>query len=120
MIRLNKKREEVPPHITNDGTIFRSYYQRMQKLSLAFKDRPMSPQESIVYWTEYVIRHDGAPLLKALGTDMPLYQYLMLDIIALAVVIMIVAFLAMYSLTKKFYALVRRKSKNPSGSKKDN
>jgi len=25
-----------------------------------FKDRPMSPEKSVVYWTEYVIRHKGA------------------------------------------------------------
>jgi len=30
-----------------------------------FRDRPMSPAESVVYWTEYVIRHKGAPHLKS-------------------------------------------------------
>ena len=60
----------------------------MQELSCIFKDRPMTPQKSVVYWTEYVIKYNGAPKLRALGADMPLYKYLMLDIIALGIIFM--------------------------------
>lgn len=30
-----------------------------------FKDRPMSPAETVVYWTKYVIRYKEAPQLKS-------------------------------------------------------
>lgn len=43
----------------------------------------MSAMDTAVYWTEYVIRHKGAAHLKPVTVDMPWYQYLLLDIIAL-------------------------------------
>jgi len=33
-----------------------SYRRRSQELSHAFKDRPMTPEESVLYWTKYVIK----------------------------------------------------------------
>lgn len=42
----------------------------------------MSPSQSVVYWTEYVIRHRGAPHLRSHAFDLTWYQYLLLDVIA--------------------------------------
>ena len=53
----------------------------MQKLSQRFKDRPLTPQQSVVYWTEYVIKHRGAAHMRTVAADMPFYQYLFLDVI---------------------------------------
>ena len=79
----------------------------MQELSRIFKDRPMTPQETVVYWTEYVIRHNGAPHLRALGADMPLYKYLMLNIIALGLIFMSLTFTLAYIFIKKIYSLIK-------------
>lgn len=38
-----------------------------------------------VWWIEYVVRNRGAPHLRPLGADLPLYQYLLLDVVALGV-----------------------------------
>lgn len=57
------------------------YASNMRLLSQRFKDRPLSPQKSVVYWTEYVIRHKGAVHLRTMEADIPLYQIIMLDII---------------------------------------
>lgn len=46
-----------------------------------FKDRPMSPAQSIDYWTRYVIRHKGAPHLKSHALNLTWYQYYLLDVI---------------------------------------
>jgi len=102
----------------NNDDNFLRYYQRMQELSSVFKDRPMSPQESIVYWTEYVIRHNGASHLKALGTDMPLYKYLMLDIFSLLFIAVAVVVLVMYILFRKIRTWVKRKLRYAILSKK--
>lgn len=53
----------------------------MLELSNAYRDRPMLPQKALVYWTEYVIRHKGAPHLRTIGADLPFYQYHSLDVI---------------------------------------
>ncbi|XP_065206871.1 UDP-glucosyltransferase 2-like [Planococcus citri] len=58
------------------------YRENMQKLSMVFKDRPRSPLDESLYWSEYVIKHQGAPHLRTTAADMPLYQYLLLDVLA--------------------------------------
>ncbi|XP_065199766.1 UDP-glucosyltransferase 2-like [Planococcus citri] len=57
------------------------YRENIMKWSKIFKDRPMSPLDEAVYWTEYVIKHQGAPHLRTTAADMPLYQYLLLDVL---------------------------------------
>jgi len=57
-------------------------YQKNAKIaSRRFKDRPMSPSESVVYWTEYVLRHKGASHLKYHALNLTWYQYLLVDVI---------------------------------------
>lgn len=47
----------------------------------------MSPMETAVYWTEYVIRHDGAYHLKPASTRLRWDQYLLLDVLACLLVV---------------------------------
>ena len=82
----------------------------MQVLSRAFNDRPMTPKESVVYWTEYVFRFNGAPYSKALGTDMPLYKFLMLDIIGACSITLGVLALTIFIIIRKALVLVGKKS----------
>jgi glucuronosyltransferase len=46
------------------------------------RDQPRTPLEQAVYWTEYVIRHKGAPHLRSAVVDLAWYQYFLLDVIA--------------------------------------
>ncbi|XP_065219732.1 UDP-glucosyltransferase 2-like [Planococcus citri] len=66
------------------------YYNNMQKLSTKFKDRPMTSQQSVVYWTEYVIRHQGASHLKSPATRLSWFQFLMFDVILIVAVVLII------------------------------
>jgi hypothetical protein len=56
------------------------YYETAQTLSKIFNDRPMTPQESVVYWTEYAYRHKGADYLKSAGNDLYYFQLISLDV----------------------------------------
>jgi len=58
-----------------------------------FKDRPMSQEKSVVYWTEYVIRHKGAQHLKSQALNLTWYQYFLLDVIALIILFMFIVVL---------------------------
>ncbi|XP_016660305.1 UDP-glucuronosyltransferase 2B20 [Acyrthosiphon pisum] len=58
------------------------YRQNANIASDRFKDRPMSPAESVVYWTENVLRHNGAPHLKSHALNLTWYQYFIVDIIS--------------------------------------
>ncbi|KAL5244414.1 hypothetical protein ACI65C_011824 [Semiaphis heraclei] len=68
-----------------------------------FKDRPMSPAESVVYWTEYVIHHKGAPHLKSYALNLTWYQYFLLDVIFVLLIFIIFAIFITYKLLKMIY-----------------
>ncbi|XP_045481094.1 UDP-glycosyltransferase UGT5-like isoform X6 [Harmonia axyridis] len=63
---------------------------KAKALSERFRDRPMSPMDTAIYWVEYVARHKGAPHMKTAAVDMPLYQYLLLDVLAFLGLILLV------------------------------
>lgn len=58
------------------------YEKNAKRFSRIFKDRPMSPQQSVVFWTEHVIRHDGAHHLKNTGLDLNFFEFNLIDIYA--------------------------------------
>lgn len=76
----------------------KEYSIRMKEFSKRFKDRPLTPAQSVVYWTEYVIRHKGAFHLRSPAADMPLYQYLLLDVIAFVTAIAVFVLYLVYKI----------------------
>ncbi|KAF0752495.1 UDP-glucuronosyltransferase 2B15-like [Aphis craccivora] len=68
-----------------------------------FKDRPITPQQSVVYWTEYVIRHKGAPHLKYHGLNLAWYQYFLLDVISVILVFTSLVLFITYKVLKRIY-----------------
>lgn len=60
-----------------------SYRNNMQRLSELHRDKPMSPMDTAVFWTEYVIRNKGAAHLQSAGFRLPWYSYFCLDVAAL-------------------------------------
>jgi glucuronosyltransferase len=59
-----------------------SYRENAQRLSRIYRDQPLTPLEQAVFWTEYVIRHKGAPHMRSAVLDLAWYQYFLLDVIA--------------------------------------
>ncbi|XP_069675715.1 UDP-glucosyltransferase 2-like [Periplaneta americana] len=75
-----------------------SYRTNAKRLSQLFRDRPQSALDTAIYWTEYVIRHRGAPHLRSAALDLTWYQYLLLDVILSIIALMIaLGFLVLYS-----------------------
>lgn len=72
------------------------YREAAKTLSERFQDRPLSAIDTAVYWTEYVIRHKGAPHLRSAGADLPLYKYLLLDVIAICLLLFIICVYLLY------------------------
>jgi glucuronosyltransferase len=54
-----------------------------------FKDRPMSPDMLVKYWTEYVIKHNGTEHINPASNDMSWYQYHQLDVILVIILVSI-------------------------------
>lgn len=57
-----------------------SYKENAKKLASLAKDQPMTGLEKVIWWTEYVIRNNGAKHLKNPAVELPLYQYFHLDV----------------------------------------
>jgi glucuronosyltransferase len=58
------------------------YDENAKVISSRFTDRPMTPQESVVYWTEYAVRHKGAPHLRAAGNSLSFIELNLIDVYA--------------------------------------
>ena len=82
-----------------------SYRQNAQKLSRLFRDRPQTPLETAIFWTEYVIRHGGAPHLRSAALDLTWYQYLLLDVIAVMVLSIAIVLGTMYFICRKIISI---------------
>ncbi|XP_059925510.1 UDP-glucuronosyltransferase 1A5-like isoform X3 [Gadus macrocephalus] len=57
-----------------------SYRNNMQRLSRLHRDQPIPPLEHAIFWTEYVMRHKGAPHLRTESYRMPWYSYYSIDV----------------------------------------
>ncbi|CAG9861075.1 unnamed protein product [Phyllotreta striolata] len=72
----------------------------MKELSNRFNDRPMSPLDTAVYWSEYVVRHKGAYFMKSAAIDLPFYQYYLLDVLLFIVSILLLVTYVSYRFLK--------------------
>ncbi|XP_043654376.1 UDP-glycosyltransferase UGT5-like [Drosophila teissieri] len=65
------------------------YTLNAKKMSQSFRDRPMSPLDTAVWWTEYALRNGDASHMRLKTEDVPLYyqwDWLLLIILRLGVV----------------------------------
>lgn len=70
----------------------------------------MTGLEKAVWWTEYVIRHKGAPHLRSPALDLPIYQYFLLDIIGFVLLVLGIGLFVLYKvLTIGFRFVFRSK-----------
>ncbi|XP_049943024.1 UDP-glycosyltransferase UGT5-like isoform X3 [Schistocerca serialis cubense] len=87
------------------------YRGNARRLSRIFHDRPVKPLDQAVYWTEYVIRHQGAPHLRSAALDLAWYQYLLLDVVTMLVAAALLALLV----TRAAFRAVLRLLKGTAG-----
>ncbi|KAF6212157.1 hypothetical protein GE061_012678 [Apolygus lucorum] len=66
------------------------YKENAVKRSLIARDRVMAPLDLAVYGVEYVLRHKGAPHLRPAVLDLPWYQYLLVDVLFITIVVPLV------------------------------
>jgi glucuronosyltransferase len=90
-------------------------------VSRIHRDQPLTPLEQAVFWTEYVIRHKGAPHMRSAVLDLSWYQYFLLDVIAVLVLALVsaavVVFVTFRLIMKTIYGL--RECNKIAGSKKN-
>ncbi|XP_044254651.1 UDP-glycosyltransferase UGT5-like isoform X1 [Tribolium madens] len=85
-------------------TILDPQFQKQAKeLSARFRDRPLPPLETAIYWVEYVARHRGAHHMRTAAVDMPLYKYLLLDVIAFLLLVAGLVFALFFYVTRAVF-----------------
>ncbi|KAJ9601562.1 hypothetical protein L9F63_000305 [Diploptera punctata] len=87
------------------------YRENAQRLSRIFRDQPMTPMEQAVFWTEYVIRHKGAPHMRSAALDLTWYQYFLLDVIAVLVLAVVAVLTILFIIIRTIFKLICRRSK---------
>ncbi|XP_018324508.1 2-hydroxyacylsphingosine 1-beta-galactosyltransferase-like [Agrilus planipennis] len=75
-------------------------------------DQETKPVDRAVWWIEYVIRHKGAPHLKSVTLNLKWYQYILLDVLALAVVIIFLIVTSVYVCLKKLFKENKKSKKD--------
>ncbi|KAF2356870.1 UDP-glucuronosyl/UDP-glucosyltransferase [Trinorchestia longiramus] len=77
------------------------YKENIDGMSAHFRDQPMSPVETAVYWTEYIIRHRGAVHLRSPSMNLTWVEFFYLDLILM----LYLALYVTYRLVKKAASL---------------
>ncbi|KAI7815683.1 UDP-glucuronosyltransferase [Rhyzopertha dominica] len=81
-----------------------AYKEKIKKINELMIDQPMTGLEKFLWWTEYVLRHKGAPYFRNRVVDMPWYEYFLLDVIGF---LLFVAFLIVFVVYTLFKLLIR-------------
>lgn len=63
-----------------------SFSENARRVSSLFRDRPITPADSVVYWTKYLIRHGAEANIRPLSADASWTSYFMMDMCAALVV----------------------------------
>ncbi|KAK5639988.1 hypothetical protein RI129_010799 [Pyrocoelia pectoralis] len=84
------------------------YRNRVKELAALAQDQPMTGLERAIWWSEYVIRHKGAAHLRSPLLDIPWYQYLLLDVIAVLLFGFTFSTYILYILVRSLLRLIRR------------
>lgn len=99
--------EETLQKVFNEVIYNEMYRKNSKAVSARFKDRPMTPLDTAVYWIEYVIRYKGADFMKNPALKLSWIAYSMLDVYAF---ILLVVLASLYSTYKLISLLINLKT----------
>ncbi|CAG7719991.1 unnamed protein product [Allacma fusca] len=68
----------------------KKYAENAKKLSKVFRDQPETPVERAVFWSEYVMRHNGAHHMRSAARKLNMFQYHSIDVFAVLIISLLV------------------------------
>ena len=77
-----------------------SYAKAAEKLGDLIMDQPLHPLDHAVWWLEYLLRHQGNHELRSPFSDMPWYQYFLIDVILAIVAILTIVLIFLFNCAK--------------------
>ncbi|KAG5876399.1 hypothetical protein JTB14_024282 [Gonioctena quinquepunctata] len=97
-----------------------SYKNSARKIAELINDEPMTGLEKSIWWTEYVIRHRGAKHLRNPASDIPFYQYYLLDVAGFLILSAVIVLFLTVKILKKSAQYFISVTENGSSSKLKN
>ncbi|KAL1461767.1 hypothetical protein WDU94_013639 [Cyamophila willieti] len=82
------------------------YKERAKSRSRLMRDYHISPLDTAVYWTEYILRHGGASHLTPASKQLNWFQYYLLDVLAFILGVLIVMWVILAAVVKKLMKLL--------------
>ncbi|KAJ8720262.1 hypothetical protein PYW07_012305 [Mythimna separata] len=76
------------------------FQQRVKEVSRAYHDRPMSPMDTAIYWTEYAAKHSNFNF-RTPAADVPFYQFINLDVALVLIAMFSIYVVLVSALIKK-------------------
>ncbi|XP_013164469.1 PREDICTED: UDP-glucuronosyltransferase [Papilio xuthus] len=74
-----------------------NYKKKALEISQRFKDRPMTPLDTAMFWLEYLLRNNNVEALKNPALELNWFEYLMLDVY---VIVLLFGIIIIYVLHK--------------------
>ncbi|KAL5273665.1 UGT2A1.2 family protein [Megaselia abdita] len=99
--------------MTND-----KYTKQIQAMSKRYRDQPLTPLETAIYWVEYVCRHNGAYHLRNSGMDLSFIQYHNIDAIAVLYGVLFIVLFVIFKVVKFVLSLAVGTKNQKKGKKK--
>lgn len=93
---------EIIQRVAQDDIMFK---ENVLCAATVMRDSPMTPQQTVAYWTEHVLRH-GHSHLRSHALDLAWYEYTCTDVILLLAIVASLAAYIVYQLTKCIVASV--------------
>ncbi|XP_068216692.1 uncharacterized protein [Palaemon carinicauda] len=82
------------------------YANNIATVSKLSKDQLERPVDRAVFWTEYVIRHQGAPKLRSPAASLSWVQFLLVDALAVLLLVVIIILLLVRWIFKKILSII--------------
>ncbi|XP_017767482.1 PREDICTED: UDP-glucuronosyltransferase 2B20 isoform X1 [Eufriesea mexicana] len=112
--------EETVRHALDEVFNNTRYYENAKRLSKAFRDRPASPLDTAVWWTEYVGRGNGVPYLKSDAANMSWCQRNLIDVAVVFLLLLLLVLYVTYRVFRRVLAMKTAGQKKRETSKKTN
>ncbi|XP_016966261.1 UDP-glycosyltransferase UGT5 [Drosophila biarmipes] len=84
-----------------------SYRETIRKFSTLYRDRPLTARQSVVYWTEYVLRHQGAYHLQSPLIHMDFIARNNIDVFAVILLVVLALIVIFKFVFRKAFNVVR-------------
>lgn len=77
-----------------------------KELSEKFKDRPLSPMDTAIYWIEHVAKFKGGQHMRSPAVNLPWYQYYLIDVLGLISALVALSLYLIYKLPQVVFAVI--------------